>query len=80
MGNIPVPRVGQSLLQLVVAIAGPELAKRANLEQCTFESYPAEVGPGGTITVTGSAFCMLRGTKIVETLRIILAPIAPAPS
>jgi len=77
LGAIPVPRGGQSLLSLVVALAGPELAQRADLEDCVFETYPPATD-AGKITVIGTALCKFRGTSVTETVTLTLTPVAAA--
>jgi hypothetical protein len=72
LGTIDVPEGGDTLLSLVVALAGPQLTKQANLKSCLFAVYPANVQ--GAVTVTGTAACKLNGIPVSENVTVSLQP------
>lgn len=74
LGRVSIPQAGVGLLNLVVTLAGPYLAKEAKLTSCKFTSYPPQAGP--PIVVTGTAVCDLSGQSVNETVTLTLAPLA----
>lgn len=78
VATVSVPEGGEGLLSLVVALAGPYLARTANLESCLFTAYPEAVGKG--ITVTGSAACLLNGVPAQEKVTISFVPFVAPPA
>ncbi len=76
LGIVKIPAGGQALAELVVGLAGPMLAKQANLKSCVFSVFPHS-DSGHAISVTGTASCKLNGAKVSESVTVTLTP-APA--
>lgn len=73
VGTIPVPEGGQGLVSLVVAIAGPLLAREGNLKGCVYTTFPETVGRA--IKVTATATCTFRGVPAQEIVTVTLTPV-----
>ena len=75
LGTLSIPTGGDAFATLLVTLAGPYLAKQANLKSCTFSSYPEAVD-ASAIVVTGTAACSLNGVPVSETVKVTLTPVA----
>ncbi len=73
LGTFDVPQTGAGLLNLIVDIVGPALARSANLKSCTFTAYPETVTTA--IVVTATAACQLNGQPVAESVSVTLAPV-----
>lgn len=74
LGTINIPAGGQGLLTLVVQLAGPMLAKTANLKGCAFTAYPPEQ-IDTTLRATASANCLVNGMHVEENVILTLTPV-----
>ena len=77
LGEIPVPAEGEAFARLLVAAAGPFLAKTYDAKHCLFTSYPQSTTAG--IEVTGTATCAVQGVPFERTVRLTLTPVPPSP-
>lgn len=73
---VKIPKEGVDIAKLVVAVAGPSLAKAANLESCKFEAYPAI--ESDVLTVHATGFCSFDLIEVKEEVTIKLVPVDPA--